>query len=29
MVPWKTAGEELRKFRADYIEQGRKLAAKR
>ena len=29
MVPWKTAGEELRKFRAHYIEEGRKLAAKR
>ena len=29
MVPWKTAGEELRQFRAKYIEEGRKLAAKR
>ena len=29
MVPWKTAGEELRKFRANYIDEGRKLAAKR
>jgi tripartite-type tricarboxylate transporter receptor subunit TctC len=29
MVPWKTADEELKKFRANYIEEGRKLAAKR
>ncbi|MDE0342427.1 MAG: hypothetical protein OXK82_04520 [Deltaproteobacteria bacterium] len=29
MVPWKTAGDELKKFRADYIEEGRKLAAKK
>ncbi len=29
MVPWKTAGEEMKKFRANYVEEGRKLAAKK
>ena len=29
MVPWKTAGDEMKKFRANYVEEGRKLAAKK
>lgn len=29
MAPWKNAGDEIKKFRADYVEEGRKLAARK
>ncbi len=29
MVPWKTAGEEMRQFRLKYIDEGRKLAGEK